>query len=273
MDEQQLLLVKLARGLARTRSEATLPIRLCAVYRDLMGADGGSISMDFATTDRVVLCATDARNARIEDAQDVVREGPSLDAFRTGVAVTGLSTAEQERRWPMLAEFVDANFSQTALHAFPIMPEGRVVGVLLVYRVAVRQLALRIDQAQFLANAIGIALLGELGSDSLTDESWSARDRMDQATGMVCAQLHVAEGFANMTALAVVTPADLPVDRLAARVTEAIQSRSLVEQAKGVLAQVHSVDLSTAYDLLVDHARNGVALTSAAREVLRGQYS
>jgi hypothetical protein len=192
VDDQQLLLVRLARGLARTRSEATLPVRLCAVYADLVGAKGGSISMDFATTDRVVLCATDAQSARLEDAQDVVREGPSLDAFRTGVAVTGLSADEQERRWPMLAEFVDANFPQTALHAFPLSPEGRVVGALLVYRLQVRELSMRADEAQFLANAIGIALLGELGSDSLTDEGWSARDRLDQATGMVCAQLGIS---------------------------------------------------------------------------------
>ena len=113
----------------------------------------------------------------------------------------------------MLAEFVDANFSQTALHAFPIMPEGRVVGVLLVYRMEVRQLPLRIDQAQFLANAIGIALLGELGSDSLTAASWSARDRVDQATGMVCAQLHVSpvDARAVLRAHAYAHDASLPV--------------------------------------------------------------
>jgi len=192
VDEQQLLLVRLARGLARNRSEATLPVRLCAVYRDLVGAEGGSISMDFASSDRVVLCSTDAHSARLEDAQDVVREGPSLDAFRTGVAVTGLSAGEQERRWPILAEFVDSSFPETALHAFPITPEGQVVGALLVYRMRVRELSLDTEQAQFLANAVGIALLGELSSDSLTDEGWLARDRVDQATGMVSAQLQVA---------------------------------------------------------------------------------
>lgn len=192
MDEQRLLLVKLAKGLARTQVEATLPLRLCVVYTELLGAEGGSISIDFASTDRVVLCTTDANSARLEDAQDVVREGPSLDAFRTGAAVTGLSRDEQARRWPLLAEFMDADFPQLALHAFPIIPEGRVVGAVLVYRMQIRELELDTEHAQFLANAIGIAVLGELNAQSLSDERWSTRDRVDQATGMVCAQLHVS---------------------------------------------------------------------------------
>jgi len=83
----------------------------------------------------------------------------------------------------------------------------------------------------------------------------------------------VAEGFANMAALAVVAPADLPVERLAARVAEAVQARSLVEQAKGALAQTHGVDLGEAYDLLVEQAGDELALTSAAQKVLRSQYA
>jgi GAF domain/ANTAR domain len=86
-------------------------------------------------------------------------------------------------------------------------------------------------------------------------------------------ELAVAQGFANMASLTVVTPSDVPVDRLAARVAEAIQSRSLVEQAKGVLSQLHGVDLSNAYDMLLERSVDGVLLTSAAEKVLSGQYS
>jgi hypothetical protein len=43
---------------------------------------------------------------RIEDAQDVLREGPSLDAYRTGRAVTGLSALEQQDRCPVREELL-----------------------------------------------------------------------------------------------------------------------------------------------------------------------
>jgi hypothetical protein len=197
VDDQPELLVRLARSLAQVRSEAPLPLRLCAAYSRLVGAEGGSISMDFATADRVVLCATDERCTRIEDAQDVLREGPSLDAYRTGRPVTGLSAREQEQRWPLLEEMVRTRFPGIAMHAFPITPDSRVVGAVLVYRTEGRMLTMATDEAQFLANAVGIALLGELDSRTLSDETWSARDRVDQATGMVSAQLHVAPADAR----------------------------------------------------------------------------
>jgi hypothetical protein len=215
LDEQKELLVRLARTLARSKPEATLPLRLCAAYSELLGAEGGSISLDFSSTDRLILCATDERSARIEDTQDVLREGPSLDAFRTGVAVTGLSPEQQGARWPLLEEMLHANFPGTALHAFPVTPDGHVVGAVLVCRTDDWTLAVSTDQAQFLANAVGIALLGELDAQSLSEETWSARDRVDQATGMVAAQLQVppadaravlrAHAYAHETSLAQVS--------------------------------------------------------------------
>src|SRR6478752_2651781 len=98
MLEQPELLRRLARALAHSQPAAALPLRLCTAYSELVGAEGGSITLDFAATDRLVLCATDECCATIEDAQEVVREGPSLDAYRTGMAVTGLTLAEQQQR-------------------------------------------------------------------------------------------------------------------------------------------------------------------------------
>jgi hypothetical protein len=84
----------------------------------------------------------------------------------------------------------------------------------------------------------------------------------------------VAQGFVNMAALALVRPADLPVNRLAARVAEAVQSRSVIEQAKGVLAYLHDVDPSTAYDLLLDMVTDdGQSITAVAGEVIAAQRS
>jgi hypothetical protein len=205
------LLAELTRVLARTEPQAPISLRLCRAFTEIVAADGASITVGVASPDRIVLCATDAPAAGVEDAQEVLREGPSLDAYRSGVAVTGLSLAEQRGRWPMLVEMLDTKGPQLSLHAFPVRPESDVLGVVCVYQAAERALAVSTGEAQFLANALGVALLGDLDSHSMTDERWTARDRVDQATGMVVAQLKVkpedaaavlrAHAFAHATTL------------------------------------------------------------------------
>src|SRR5204863_490997 len=71
------------------------------------------------------------------------------------------------------------------LHAFPMKPDSEVVGVVSVYVAAAADLAVSAAQAQFLADAIGVALIGDLNEGTITAENWAARDRMDQATGMI----------------------------------------------------------------------------------------
>jgi hypothetical protein len=90
-----------------------------------------------------------------------------------------------------------------------------VLGVVSVYQVDERGLAVSPDEAQFLANALGVALLGHLDSDTASEERWAVRDRFDQATGMVVAQLRVrpedaaavlrAHAFAHATTLETVS--------------------------------------------------------------------
>jgi ANTAR domain len=191
VDEPAALLAQLTRQLANTSSSAPLPMRLCRAFSATLATRGGSITMGFNAAERMTLCTTDPRAELVESAQDVSREGPSFDAFRTGVAVGGLSQAEQGQRWPMLTEMLRASSSEVALHAFPLRPEDAVVGVVLVHQHLGDQIAVDEEQAQFLANAVGVAILGDLGTHSVTEESWSLRDRVDQATGMVIAQLRI----------------------------------------------------------------------------------
>ena len=84
----------------------------------------------------------------IEDTQDLLREGPSLDAYRTGSAVGPLSLLEQRQRWPNLAEFLDTRQAMPFLSAFPMMPESRVLGVLMVHQQSGEDLALSHPEAQ-----------------------------------------------------------------------------------------------------------------------------
>jgi hypothetical protein len=185
------LLAELTRLLARTAPRAPISLRLCQAFTEILAVDGAAITVGVASPGRIVLCATDDPAAGVEDAQDILSEGPSLDASRTGLAVSGLTLVEQRVRWPLLAELLDTRGLHLSLHAFPVRPESAVLGVVCAYQNAERALAVSPDDAQFLANALGVALLGDLESHTLSDERWAVRDRVDQATGMVMAQLKV----------------------------------------------------------------------------------
>jgi GAF domain/ANTAR domain len=82
----------------------------------------------------------------------------------------------------------------------------------------------------------------------------------------------MAQGFANMAALTLVHPSDMPWERLTARVAEAIQARSVIEQAKGVLAELHEVDLAAAYEMLMNNVDDEEqTITTVAARIVREQ--
>jgi hypothetical protein len=79
--------------------------------------------------------------------------------------------------------------------------------------------------------------------------------------------------FADVATLVVVQSSDVRADQISARIHEAVLARGLIEQAKGVLAYEHDVDVSAAYDLLVDRARlDGVSLSETARRLVDGAH-
>ncbi|WP_456846388.1 GAF and ANTAR domain-containing protein [Cellulomonas sp. P5_C6] len=79
----------------------------------------------------------------------------------------------------------------------------------------------------------------------------------------------LAQSFADLATLAIVQPLGLKDDELAQRITEALEGRVVVEQAKGVLAFQLSLDMAAAYEELLRRASaNGSHLTQTARDVL-----
>jgi hypothetical protein len=196
--EKPLLLGHLTRVLAQTPPRQALPLRLSLAFAEILGAQGAAITLGFDVAERATLCATDEVIDRAEDSQDLLREGPSLDAFRTRTAVCGLSWSEQTERWPNLTRTLDPHGDgpggdrPVALHAFPMRAESEVVGVISAYQTHERGLQRSCEEAQFLADAIAVAVLG--GVDSGNDDAvfWAVRDRISQATGMVVAQLRIS---------------------------------------------------------------------------------
>lgn len=193
MEDRPVLLGHLTRVLAGTAPQSPLPLRLCIAFTEILQAQGAAITIGFIAPDRATLCATDTLSDRAEDSQDMLREGPSLDAFRTRTAVCGLSHAEQVSRWPMLSEALDRPGRPVLLHAFPMRPDSDVLGVLSAYQTHEGGLSRSCAEAQFLADAIGVAVLGEMDSTpDASDQVWGTRDNVSQATGMVVAQLAIA---------------------------------------------------------------------------------
>lgn len=76
--------------------------------------------------------------------------------------------------------------------------------------------------------------------------------------------------FATMAALLLARPADLSVGTVQQQVLEALESRVVVEQAKGVLSYLWKVDMEQAYRLLVQAATDqGRPLTEVATRILQ----
>lgn len=186
---------RLAERVGRAPASRPLPCRLCHAARDLMGADGASITLAGTTPGRVTLCATDRRSELLEDLQDVLGEGPYLSAFATGQAAITWLSGPAAARWPRFAAAASRIIGAAgALWSVPMRPGGQTVGTLSLYRLTHGQLAEPIDDAQPMADAAGAMLLTDPQAflESPQGGGWSSRAVVHQATGMLIAQLGIS---------------------------------------------------------------------------------
>jgi len=65
----------------------------------------------------------------------------------------------------------------------------------------------------------------------------------------------LAQAFADIVALVLVSGGPVGPEKLILRVREALTGRTLIEQAKGILAHQHGIDMAEAYQRLIDHRR------------------
>jgi hypothetical protein len=222
MDEPASLLSRLTRVVAATTPDAPLTHRLCLALAEISGLDGGSMTIGYSAPSRITLCATDATAERIEQLQDLVREGPGLDAHRLGAPIDA-DANEIARRWPLLVQSFTDDVRPARLVAAPMRPDTEVLGVVTLYGGAGHVIAVSTDEIQFLANAMGIAVLGGFERSDDTDELWSTRDLLNQATGMVVAQL----GLRPADALAVLQAHAFAHEAPLATIAIAVVERSL----------------------------------------------
>jgi GAF domain-containing protein len=85
--------------------------------------------------------------------------------------------------------------------------------------------------------------------------------------------LLLTQAFADLASIVILQPTELTANQLDGRLQAALEGRTVIEQAKGVLAQTDGVDMATAYRLLVQRADADMSsLTQVAAELVkRGQ--
>jgi len=220
------VLAQLARTVAAQDLHISLPERLCRAAVQIMGATGASLTIAYTTPHRVTLCATDDRASRLEDLQDVLGQGPGPTAYLSGLQVRsqigpphGPGARPVDARWPQFDLAVREAFTSVRMTAIAIHPDGDVMGVLTCHQPVDTRPRLDEPVAQFLADAVGVALLKD--HDELATEltgPWTNRAQVHQATGMVTAQLgiHPEDALALLRAHAFAH--GWPLDRVAAAV-------------------------------------------------------
>jgi hypothetical protein len=217
------LLAEWARAVASTEGQLSLPMRLCRACAEILDTDGGAITLAYTRPARVTLCATDSNAARLEDLQDVLGQGPGPEAYNSGeTVIVTLDVDSPSNPWLMLSDAAGASLGFSAtVYALPIRPETAVLGVLTLYQQRVRPLARDVSAAQFLADALGAALLRDPDSRTeLARGPWASRALVHQATGMVIAQLRVGPEDALALLRAHAFADDSPLEQIALDVTE-----------------------------------------------------
>ncbi|WP_421733589.1 GAF and ANTAR domain-containing protein [Cellulomonas sp.] len=192
MTNRSAVLARLARLVAAGDRDLPLASRLCAACVEILGADGGAITLASTRPERLTVSTSDGTSARIEDLQDVLGEGPGQEAFREGRAVVTHVDGAEGGPFPMFTEMAGDIAGPVTVWAIPMHPGGTTIGVITLYRSA-GALTESLDDAQFLADAVGAALLDERATDGTAPfAAWSDRARVHQATGMIVAQLAIA---------------------------------------------------------------------------------
>ena len=250
MDSAEILALlarTLARGQTAGQPAGPLAARLCDACTEILGADAGILTLTSAT-ERLTVHTAESAFTQLEDLQMVLGEGPAALAFAEGRTVVahldgheGRSVSREHQghlqsradddddaAYPVFATMAADIDGPVTVYAVPMRPSGRVIGVLTLY-LRNGELARPLEEAEFLADAAGAALLGDPDTADVSSQAtWPERARMHQATGIVVAQLGIS-----------------PADALAVLRAHAFGRASTLES---VVADVLARRLSFSYD-------------------------
>jgi GAF domain-containing protein len=194
---------------------------------EVLNVDAAGIMLADADGRLRVMASSSEATRVLELFEIEAREGPSLEAHRTGVPVVNQNVAHGDSPWPRLAaEALATGFH--SVHALPMRLRGSVIGVLNLFRVG-------------------------LGEMELSD-------------------VEVAQAFADVATIAVLQHrAAQEAEMINAQLTNALNSRIVIEQAKGMIAERLNIDIEMSFDMLRAYARNyQKPLVDVAESILDG---
>ena len=169
---------------------------------DLLGVNASGILLA-DHTGRLNLVAASTEQARLLELSQVqMAEGPCVDAYRAGAAVTCPDLPSAQERWPAFtAAALAAGFA--AVHALPMRLRGQAIGAMSLYSVRPGDLS---DQAADLGQALAdVATIGILHAravnrhEVLTEQlhhALNSRITIEQAKGVLAERLHLTIGEA-----------------------------------------------------------------------------
>lgn len=158
-----------------------------------------------------LIASTDEEAELVEVFQLAGGDGPCLDCFRTGTAVTVADLAADDGSWPRFrAEALRQGFR--SVHATPLRLRGQVIGTMNLF-----------------SNHVG----------ALADED-----------------IAVAQALADVATIGILQERTIrSAQLLSEQLQHALDSRVLIEQAKGVLAATLLVSMNDAFALMRRYAR------------------
>lgn len=173
---------------------------------ELVDTDAAGLMLDDQRGNLQVVAYTD-ESARLLELFELQRdEGPCLDCFASGRAITNVDLADADGRWPVFAEAA-RGIGFTVSHALPMRLRQKVVGALNLFSVAPVQLP--DDQIAVVQGLADIATIGLLHERAVRDQvvlaeqlqtALHSRIVIEQAKGVLSAQsgTSVSEAFRVM---------------------------------------------------------------------------
>jgi GAF domain-containing protein len=204
--------------------------RLAGHCVELLAADAAGILLADAHHKLRVVASTNEQTAWMELLQLQADEGPCVECFRTATAVSVVDLSQATRRWPRFT---------TALAA-----------------------ALADREPYRSVHALPLRLRGEpIGALNLFHR---------QPGPLPAADLALGQALADVATIGILS--ERAINRgeaLNEQLQIALNSRVIIEQAKGVLAERGNIDMNTAFDRLRGYSRDhNLKLSDVGRQIV-----
>jgi GAF domain-containing protein len=169
---------------------------------ELLDADAAGLMLTDQRGGLQLMAATLERARVLEVFELQVQEGPCLECFTTGVAITNVELAEATRRWPVFTPAaVEVGFGAT--HALPMRLRGQVIGALNLFTdQPVHLSGTDLGVGQAMADVATIGLLHQQNTREQTvlseqlQTALHSRVLVEQAKGALAARNDISVGDA-----------------------------------------------------------------------------